>query len=94
MSGMANNIHLRVKLKTLVLMPVQAMVLAIAPVLAVASDTAVKTELMAVEPALLDDSIAPETFITVPIKNYTAGRTTVFKGYATDTGGSGISRGK
>ena len=44
------------------------------------------------EPRQLIDSVAPETFISVPEDNTSVGGTTTYSGYATDAGGSGFDR--
>lgn len=59
---------------------------------AAASDTSVTPQSMAPEKSAQLDAVAPDTFITVPGEDSTAGRTTVFTGYATDVGESGIHR--
>lgn len=61
-----------------------------APDTAIASDSVDKTQPTSAENLVLDDSTAPETFITVPATSDTVGRTTVFTGYSIDVGGSGI----
>lgn len=57
-----------------------------------ADEAQVETQSVQVDPSAGEDTTAPETIITVPIQDYTAGRTTIYKGYATDKGGSGINR--
>lgn len=64
-----------------------------APVYVHANDTQVTVQTSAPAQSSREDQAAPDTFITVPIMDYTADTTTTYQGYATDaTGGSGFDR--